>query len=172
MNNEKNKKRIQLQSWCNPLLFAQLQSWDIHIFVVNIWIWISKWSLQNATLLTNIIENISTNLSKPNSWADMNNVLLKNNYCSNPQWLLKWNRAIKSREPSLNTQVEIWPIMQRILLLVIIKPEDKFWAHILQEHAQVPGMGVCVFFPTKQGNTQAFISIHCKNNGVGINVLV
>lgn len=79
MNNKKNKNRLQLQSWCNPLLFAQLQSWDIHIFVVNIWIWISKWNLENATLLTNIIENISTNLSKPNSWADVNNVLLKAN---------------------------------------------------------------------------------------------
>lgn len=77
MNKEKNKNRIQLQSWCNLSLFAQLQSWDIHIFVVNIWISISKWNLQNATLLPNIIENISTNLSKPNTWADMNNVLLK-----------------------------------------------------------------------------------------------
>lgn len=77
MNKEKNKNRIQLQSWCNLSLFAQLQSWDIHIFVVNIWISISKWNLQNATLLPNIIENISTNLSKPNTWTDMNNVLLK-----------------------------------------------------------------------------------------------
>lgn len=77
MNKEKNKNRIRLQSWCNLSLFAQLQSWDIHFFVVNIWISISKWNLQNATLLPNIIENISTNLSKPNTWADMNNVLLK-----------------------------------------------------------------------------------------------